>query len=168
MDHDEHRGGLVGGGHASGCPAASSAASSPDRGRAATFRGADERRPDDDRVGEPGDLRGLLAGPDPEPDAERQVGDRPAAGDQFRCGGRDLIAGAGHPHGRGDVQEPAGGRRGQRDPLGRGRRGDQKNRVQVVAAVAASQGPASSTIRSGVMTPEPPAAARSRAKVSTP
>ena len=37
-----------------------------------------------------------------------------------------------------------------------------------LACAAASHGPASSTIRSGVITPEPPAAARSRAKASTP
>ena len=115
-------------------PAASSAASSrtasgPPRSAALT-----NAEPTITASAKPAISRGLLAGSDPEADAERQVGDRPAAGDQLRRGGRHLVACAGHPHRGRDVEEAAGGRGGQRDPLGRRRRRHEEDRVQPCAA----------------------------------
>ena len=77
-----------------------------------------QRRADDHRVGEPGDLGGLLAGADAEADADRQVRVPGGSGRPGRGGGRRRCPGAGDAHGRGRVEETAGrgGRRGDAAP----------------------------------------------------
>ena len=80
-----------------------------------------------------------------------------------------LLAGAGDAHHRGGVDEAAAVRHGHRDPLvGRrrrrpGRPGPARARRRRPATPAASSG-----IRSGVIRPAPPAAARSRANAAPP
>ena len=74
---------------------------------------AHQRGPDDDAVGEGGHLGGLGAGGDPEPDADRQVGDRAGARHEGAGGVADAGAGAGDAHRGGRVDEAAAGRAGR-------------------------------------------------------
>ena len=73
--------------------------------------------PDDDAVGVPGHLGGLVGVGHTQPDTHRQVGHPPDPGDQARRRGRRLRPGAGHAHDRRGVHEAAAQRRDPGDPL---------------------------------------------------
>lgn len=128
----------------------------------------DERGADDDAVGIAAHLGGLLGLGDPEADADTLA---PAARvSATSCSARSptvarspvtpiVDAAYTKPREASDVDASRAG-----DELGATR----KTLSRSKASAAAIHSPASSGTRSGVMSPAPPAAARSRAKASTP